>query len=404
MFSKSQQKYIKRSGIVLSIMILLFASTLQFKAEAASSNFAPGELEAGAIMQWGGTVLLAAAENATNIDPSIMDQVHHFGQQAWEDANATIRSEITSSIQGYSDLWGTNRKYSLQWSSDAQMYLVNKWNEYFGAGALINDANHTIEKVATINSIIMNSIADARMDDKGIYQDLGSIKDVYGEDIFLRGVQINSYGELSVSFNKPYTISKDSPLLKKKFPNALVAYREAVKELGIKPTYQTVQPRFGLHQYPYTRYALLTFPDNFPTRLTIPAFKGILNSQGIITTLEKPNIGRVGNSLTGEIAISYPTYIGDTGTFTDADAVTRMPSEAPVDNGGSGNGDGSSNDTITYSPLDLIVYKAMLQFIQEYRDNQSNSLDQLLEYMKLNESGKPANTQAWNGWLNSFSQ
>ncbi|MEY8745622.1 hypothetical protein AB9M62_40950 [Bacillales bacterium AN1005] len=402
MFSKSQQKFIKRSSIVLSIMILLFASTVQFKAEAASSNFDPGELEAGAIMQWGGTVLLAAAENATNLDPSIMEQVHHFGQQAWQDANATIRSEITSSIQGYNDLWGTNRKYSLQWSSDAQMYLVNKWNEYFGAGALINDANHTIEKVATINSVIVPSTVKTTNRPGETKYDLGTF--MSGVMHYVYSVHTDMYGKIQLS-TYPHRTMWPSTLTTQEFPNAFAAYKSAVQELDITPTYQTVMPIFVDNSTGENiQYNPLAVPSNFPTRITIPALKGIVNSQGMITTLEKPNIGRAGHSLTGEIAISYPTYIGDTGTFTDADAVTRTPSEPPVDNGGNGSGDESSNDTITYSPLDLIVYKAMLHFIQEYRDNQSNSLDQLLEYMKLNDSGKPANTQAWNGWLNSFSQ
>ncbi|MDR6724307.1 hypothetical protein J2W91_002775 [Paenibacillus amylolyticus] len=402
MFSKSQQKFVKRSSIVLSIMILIFASTVQFKAEAASSNFAPGELEAGAIMQWGGTVLLAAAENATNIDPSIMEQVHHFGQQAWQDADATTKSEITSSIEGYNDLWGTNRKYSIQWSSDAQMYLVNKWNEYFGAGARINDANHTIEKVATINSIIVPSTVKTANRQGERINDLGTF--MSGVIHYVYSVHTNMYGKIQFD-TYPHRTIWPSTLTTQEFPNAFAAYSSAVKELDITSTYQTVMPIFVDNSTGQSiQYNPLAVPSNFPTRITIPALKGIVNGQGIITTLEKPNIGRVGNSLTGEIAISYPTYIGDTGTFTDADAVTRVPSEAPVDNGGNGNGDGSSNDTLSYSPLDLFVYKAMLQFIQEYRDNQSNSLDQLLEYMKLNDSGKPANTQAWNGWLKSFSQ
>ncbi|KQY94581.1 hypothetical protein ASD24_03245 [Paenibacillus sp. Root52] len=402
MFSKSQQKFVKRSSIVLSIMILLFASTVQFKAEAASSNFAPGELEAGAIMQWGGTVLLAAAENATNIDPSIMEQVHHFGKQAWQDADATTKSEITSSIEGYNDLWGTNRKYSLQWSSDAQMYLVNKWNEYFGAGARINDANHTIEKVATINSIIVPSTVKTANRQGERINDLGTF--MSGVIHYVYSVHTDKYGKIQFD-TYPHRTIWPSTLTTQEFPNAFAAYRSAVKELDITPTYQTVMPIFVDNSTGQSiQYNPLAVPSNFPTRITISALKGIVNGQGIITALEKPNIGRVGNSLTGEIAISYPTYIGDTGTFTDADAVTRVPSEAPVDNGGNGNGDGSSNDTLSYSPLDLFVYKAMLQFIQEYRDNQSNSLDQLLEYMKLNDSGKPANTQAWNGWLKSFSQ
>ncbi|OMF46401.1 hypothetical protein CXK86_13730 [Paenibacillus sp. BGI2013] len=404
MFRNFQKTLFRRTFIVLNVFILLFVATVQFKAEAANSNFAYGELEAGAIMQWGGTALLAAAGNATSIDPVIMEQVHQFGQQAWQDADTSTKLEITSSIQGYGDLWGTNRKYSLQWSSDAQIYLVKKWNEYFGAGALINASNNKIDTVATINSVIMNSIADARMADTGFYRDLGFIKNAFGKDIFLRGVQIDYHGAININFNEPYTIPSDSPLLKKKFPNALVAYREAVKELGIKPTYQTVQPRFGLHQHPYTRYEPLAFPEEFPTRLTLPALKGIVNNQGVITTLEKPNIGRVGNSLTGEIAISYPTYIGDTGTFTKADSVTQAPPEEPVNGGGNGNGEGSYNDTPTYSPLDLIVYKAMVQFIQEYRINHSNNLDQLLEYMKLNDSGKPSNKQVWNEWLGSFTK
>lgn len=135
--------------------------TIQVKAEAASTDFAPGELEAGAIMQWGGTALLAAAGNATGIDPLIMEQVHHFGQQAWQDADTATKAAITSSIKGLDDLWGTNRKYSLQWSSDAQIYLVKKFDEYFGAGALINASTKKIEKVATINSVITNSYVDA---------------------------------------------------------------------------------------------------------------------------------------------------------------------------------------------------------------------------------------------------
>lgn len=291
MFSKSQQKFIKRSSIVLSIMILLFASTVQFKAEAASSNFDPGELEAGAIMQWGGTVLLAAAENATNLDPSIMEQVHHFGQQAWQDANATIRSEITSSIQGYNDLWGTNRKYSLQWSSDAQMYLVNKWNEYFGAGALINDANHTIEKVATINSVIVPSTVKTTNRPGETKYDLGTF--MSGVMHYVYSVHTDMYGKIQLS-TYPHRTMWPSTLTTQEFPNAFAAYKSAVQELDITPTYQTVMPIFVDNSTGENiQYNPLAVPSNFPTRITIPALKGIVNSQGMITTLEKPNIGQV---------------------------------------------------------------------------------------------------------------
>lgn len=395
-----RQDLLKRTFIIFNVLILLFVVAVQVKAEAASTDFAPGELEAGAIMQWGGTALLAAAGNATGIEPAIMDQVHHFGLQAWQDADSATKAAITSSIKGLDDLWGTNRKYSLQWSSDAQIYLVKKFDEYFGAGALINASTKKIEKVATINSVITNSYVDASNETKG-FGELGFMKNSYGKDIYLREVRVNDFGAISsISFNETYSLPSSSPIKNEKYPNALAAYYAVVKELGIKPTLNSVKPTFQVH-YPYARYKTLYFPENFPTRLTIPVLKGIVNSRGEITTLEKPNIGRVGNSLTGEIAISYPTYIGDTGTFTLGDAVTVSPPEVPV-GGGNGNGDGGATDSPTYSPLDLMVYKAMLQFIQDYRVNHSNNLDQLLEYMKLNDSGKPSNKDAWNTWLGSF--
>lgn len=368
-------------------------AVVQVKAEAASTDFAPGELEAGAIMQWGGTALLAAAGNATGIEPAIMEQVHHFGLQAWQDADTATKAAITSSIMGFDDLWGTNRKYSLQWDSDAQIYLVKKFDEYFGAGTLIK-ANK-IEKVATVKSVILPSLVyRGRSSDN----DLGFILNSSGQNIYISEVRVDMLGRITVGSSPSFTLPQ---ILKDgKFPNALAAYQALVKELGVQPTYQTVRPTFT-DQYNNIEYKPLSFAKTFPTRLTIPALKGIVNTRGEITTLEKPNIGRVGNSLTGEIAISYPTYIGDTGTFTSADAVTVAPPEVPVD-GGNGNGDGGATDSPTYSPLDLIVYKAMLQFIQDYRVNHSNNLDQLLEYLKLNDSGKPSNKEAWNTWLGSF--
>lgn len=353
-------------------------------------------------MQWGGTALLAATENATNIDPNIMEQVHHFGQQAWRDADATTKSEITSSIQGYNNLWGTNRKYSLQWSSDAQIYLVKKWNEYFGAGALINASTSTIEKVATINSVIVPSTVKTsnppgeNKNDLGTFQSAG----IY----YVYGVHADKYGKIQLN-TYPYRTIWPNVITTPEYPNAFAAYTSAVKELEITTTYQSVKPIFVDNSTGKSiEYKPIFVPISFPTKITIPALKGIVNNQGVITTLEKPNIGRVGNSLTGEIAISYPTYIGDTGTFTKVDSVTQAPPEEPVNGGGNGNGDGSSNDTPTYSPLDLIVYRAMVQFIQEYRLNHSNNLDQLLEYMKLNDSGKPDNKQVWNEWLGSFTK
>ncbi|WP_145412804.1 hypothetical protein [Paenibacillus xylanexedens] len=391
---------LKRTFIIFNVFILMFVVAVEVKVEAASTDFAVGELEAGVIMQWGGTALLAASGNATSIDPVIMEQFHHFGRQAWQDADAQTRSAITSSIKGLDDLWGTNRKYSLQWSSDAQIYLVKKFNEYFGAGVLINASTNKVEKVATINSVITNSYVDASKQTVG-FGELGFMKTSYGKDIYLMEVRIDGVGAITgVRFNEDYFLPKDSPLKNEKYPNALAAYRAVVKELGIKPTLRSIEPTF-LVQYPSARFNPLSFPETFPTRLTIPALKGIVNSRGEITTLEKPNIGRVGNSLTGEIAISYPTFIGDTGTFTSSDAVTVAPPEEPG-GGGNGNGDGGTTDSPTYSPLDLIVYKAMLQFLQNYRVNHSNNLDQLLEYMKLNDYGKPSNKDAWNTWLESF--
>lgn len=401
MFSKSQKKLSKRAFIVLNVLMLFLVSTVQFKAEAANSDFASGELEAGAIMQWGGAVLLAAAENATNIDPNIMEQVHHFGQQAWQDADATTKSEISSSIQGYNDLWGTNRKYSLQWSSDAQIYLVKKWNEYFGAGALINSSK--IEKVATINSVIVPSSVKTSNPPGESKNDLGTFLR-WNTNYLLYNTYVDAFGKIQLN-TYPYERNWADALGNKEYPNAFAAYKSAFEELKIKLTYQSVKPIFVDNSTGKSiEYKPLSVPSSFPTKITIPALKGIVNNQGVITTLEKPNIGRVGNRLTGEIAISYPTYIGDTGTFTTADSVTQTPPEEPVSGGGNGNGDGSSNDTPTYSPLDLIVYKAMVQFIQEYRLNHSNNLDQLLEYMKLNDSGKPSNKQAWSEWLGSFDQ
>ncbi|WP_339195043.1 hypothetical protein MKY95_25650 [Paenibacillus sp. FSL P4-0176] len=395
-----QHNLFKRTFVIFNVFILLFVVAVQVKAEAASRDFASGELEAGAIMQWGGTALLAAAGNATGIEPAIMEQVHDFGKQAWQDADTATKAAITSSIKGLDDLWGTNRKYSLQWDSDAQIYLVKKFDEYFGAGALINASTNKIDKVATINSVITNSYVDASKETVG-FGELGFMKNSYGKDIYLREVQVDEIGAIyRVGFNETYSLPSSSPLKNNKYPNALAAYYAVVKELGIKPTLKSVKPTFFV-QYPFAHYKPLSFSENFPTRLTIPALKGIVNSRGEITTLEKPNIGRVGNSLTGEIAISYPTYIGDTGTFTSADAVTVAPPEVPV-GGGNGNGDGGATDSPTYSPLDLIVYKAMLQFIQDYRVNHSNNLDQLLEYMKLNDSGKPSNKEVWNTWLGSF--
>ncbi|MGG4402470.1 hypothetical protein ABEW61_20225 [Paenibacillus amylolyticus] len=388
-----QHNLFKRTFVIFNVFILLFVVAVQVKAEAASRDFASGELEAGAIMQWGGTALLAAAENATGIEPAIMEQVHDFGKQAWQDADAATKAAITSSIKGLDDLWGTNRKYSLQWDSDAQIYLVKKFDEYFGAGALIK-ANKIV-KVATVKSIILASRVNYG---NNIFGDLGFMGTSTGRDMILLEVSVDTMGRVSVSFNVPFTLPQ--ALANEKFPNALAAYYAVVKELGIRPTFQTVRPTFtDVSQS--TQYKPLSYAKTFPTRLTIPALKGILNSRGEITTLEKPNIGRVGNSLTGEIAISYPTYIGDTGTFTSADAVTVAPPEVPV-GGGNGNGDGGATDSPMYSPLDLIVYKAMLQFIQDYRVNHSNNLDQLLEYMKLNDSGKPSNKEAWNTWLGSF--
>ncbi|WFA86680.1 hypothetical protein [Paenibacillus amylolyticus] len=403
MFRKFQKTLFRRTFIVLNVFILLFVATVQFQAEAANSDFASGELEAGAIMQWGGTALLAAAENATNIDRNIMEQVYHFGQQAWRDADATTKSEITSSIQGYNNLWATNRKYSLQWSSDAQIYLVKKWNEYFGAGALINASTSTIEKVATINSVIVPSTVKTSNPPGESKNDLGTFMR-WNSNYFLYDTHVDAHGKIQL-YTHPYERSWADVLGNKEYPNAFAAYTSAFEELKMKSTYQTDKPIFVDNSTGKSiQYKPLFVPSSFPTKITIPALKGIVNNQGVITTLEKPNIGRVGNSLTGEIAISYPTYIGDTGTFTKEDSVTQVPPEEPVNDGGNGNGDGSSNDTPTYSPLDLIVYRAMVQFIQEYRLNHSNNLDQLLDYMKLNDSGKPSNNQAWSEWLGSFTK
>ncbi|MET1174349.1 hypothetical protein ABWU89_22275 [Paenibacillus amylolyticus] len=348
-------------------------------------------------MQWGGTTLLAAAGNATGIEPAIMEQVHHVGIQAWQDADTVTKAAITSSIKGLDDLWGTNRKYSLQWESDAQIYLVKKFDEYFGAGVLIKTSTAKIEKVATIKSVIVPSTVHRGAKSEN---DLGVFVTSSKQNLYITEVSVDTLGGMQLQLKSNDYFTLPQTLKDGKFPNALAAYHAVVKELGVQSTFQTVRPTL-IDYSAGKEYKPLSFAKTFPTRLTIPALKGIVNSRGEITTLEKPNIGRVGKSLTGEIAISYPTYIGDTGTFTSADAVTVAPPEVPVD-GGNGNGDGGATDSPAYSPLDLIVYKAMLQFIQDYRVNHSNNLDQLLEYMKLNDSGKPSNKEAWNTWLGSF--
>ncbi|WP_128102169.1 hypothetical protein [Paenibacillus sp. DCT19] len=69
--------------------------------------FAPGELEAGQSCN-GVAPCFWQLRKCNEIDPSIiMEQVHHFDKAPWQDADATTKSEITSSIDGYNDLWGT---------------------------------------------------------------------------------------------------------------------------------------------------------------------------------------------------------------------------------------------------------------------------------------------------------
>ncbi|MBU5351368.1 hypothetical protein KQI74_03690 [Paenibacillus barcinonensis] len=325
---KTKSAFLKKVFLMFNIIVLLFSLSIQPKANAIA--FAPaiglGGLEAGAIMLWGGAILVAATGTAVGLDPELMDEVKKFGEQAWNDADEITRQAIASSINGMDKIWSTSKKYSLKWSSEAQVYLNNKWNEYFAAGAYVNPTTGKIEKIATINSVNLPSSVRASYPSYDDFKDLGIWKRSYG-DLYITGVYVDPLGNIQIS-SRPRETIWPNVITNKKYPNALVAYNTVVKELKVETTFQTVKPIFILsnnNNSSHMQFKPLSVPNTFPTQLTIPALKGIVNSQGEITSLEKPNIGRVGNSINGDVAISYPTYVGDVGTFGKPDAVTAAP-------------------------------------------------------------------------------
>lgn len=332
---KTKSASMKKLFLMFNIIVLLFSLSIQPKANAIA--FAPaiglGGLEAGAIMLWGGAILVAATGTAVGLDPELMDEVKKFGEQAWNDADEITRQAIASSISGMDKIWSTSKKYSLQWSSEAQAYLNNKWNEYFAAGAYVNPTTGKIEKIATINSVIVPSSVVASYPTYDGNKDIGMIDRGY-KQVYISSVGVDQYGKIQIGSSPHETIWPDV-VTTKKYPNALVAYNDFVKQLNVQSTYQSVKPIFVMRDINNSSnsraYKPLVVPNNFPTKLTIPALKGIVNSNGEITTLEKPNIGRVGGGINGDIAISYPAYVGDVGTFSKSDAVTGAPVVAKLE-------------------------------------------------------------------------
>ncbi|PIH55324.1 colicin E5-related ribonuclease [Paenibacillus sp. LK1] len=332
---KTKSAFFKKVFLMFNIIVLLFSLSIQPKANAIA--FAPaiglGGLEAGAIMLWGGAILVAATGTAVGLDPELMDEVKKFGEQAWNDADEITRQAIASSISGMDKIWSTSKKYSLQWSSEAQAYLNNKWNEYFAAGAYVNPTTGKIEKIATINSVIVPSSVVASYPTYDGNKDIGMI-DRGTHKVYISSVGVNLYGKIQIS-SSPHETIWPSVVTNKTYPNALVAYNDFVEQLKVQSTYQSVKPIFVMRDINNSSnskvYKPLVVPTNFPTKLTVPALKGIVNSSGEITTLEKPNIGRVGGGINGDIAISYPTYVGDVGTFSKSDAVTGAPVVAKLE-------------------------------------------------------------------------
>jgi|GEM_PF-1452999 len=332
---KTKSAFLKKVFLMFNIVVLLFSLSIQPKANAIA--FAPaiglGGLEAGAIMLWGGAILVAATGTAVGLDPELMDEVKKFGEQAWNDADEITRQAIASSISGMDKIWSTSKKYSLQWSSEAQTYLTKKWNEYFAAGAYVNPTTGKIEKIATINSVIVPSSVVASYPSYDGNKDIGMIDRGY-KQVYISSVGVDQYGKIQIGSSPHETIWPDV-VTTKKYPNALVAYNDFVKQLNVQSTYQSVKPIFVMRDINNSSnsraYKPLVVPNNFPTKLTIPALKGIVNSSGEITTLEKPNIGRVGGGINGDIAISYPAYVGDVGTFSKSDAVTGAPVVAKLE-------------------------------------------------------------------------
>ncbi|MEF2964205.1 colicin E5-related ribonuclease [Paenibacillus sp. M1] len=315
--------------ITLCFQVFLLIFIIASPAPKANANpaLALGAVETGAIMFWGGAVLVAAAGTAVGLDPQVMDNIEEFGKTVWNEADEFTRNAITASVQGFESIWGTTKKYSLQWNSTAYTYLTDKWNEFFAAGAMIDSSTGKITSVVTNTSVIAPS---------SVYPpenfDLGKI---FEEGYELEVVAISKYGYITYVYydhvfhsRKQKEIKYDDNGNELIFPNALVAYNW-LKENPLfqyKKTLQTAEPIFSDRRTSKDiEYNPLFYPSIFPSTIRVPALKGVVNDYGEVISYDTPNIGRVGNSIMGDIAINYPTYVGDTGTFTKEDAILSQP-------------------------------------------------------------------------------
>lgn len=135
---RASEKKVKKFFTVMLIVCMTFFSIVGIPiARANPVAIAAGGVEIGAIAFWGGAVLVAAAGTAVGLDKELMGQIESFGRDVWDTANDAIRSSITASIGAMKAGWNTASTHAVTWSSEASAFLENKWNEWFGGGAIL---------------------------------------------------------------------------------------------------------------------------------------------------------------------------------------------------------------------------------------------------------------------------
>lgn len=303
--------------------MLAFCSTVVVpiqKAHAVAPLVAAGGIEAGALMFWGGAVLIASAGAAVGMDPDVSQSIEDFGKSAWVGANDAVKTSLTSSFSAMSDAWNTTSKFAVTIGSEARMYLEGKWDDWFGGG-MVMDANGQITSVASLNEMILPSKYYANLDqfcgneclNLGLlvgWQSWGGIESIKA-DVNGRGVM---YFQDSSNTKVIYRAEG--------FANALAMFEYAKVTWGIVPNGLTIDQ--GIFEKTNTsgavvgQYTPLVFPQTFPDTMVLPAPQGTLNPDNTVEDYRTPVIGRVGNVAEGDIAVGY-------GSITAADTIVATP-------------------------------------------------------------------------------
>ncbi|MFD3274583.1 hypothetical protein ACE3MS_31305 [Paenibacillus dendritiformis] len=306
----------KRVMALLLAAIVIFGSATASPARANPIVVAAGSIEIGALAFWGGAVLVAAAGTAVGLDKDLMNDVEEWGRSVWEGASDSIREGISSAVSSIE--WGSSKRYEVEWSPEVRAYLSEKWLETFkyavvtngivksvpGAGTadLPSDFGLTTEEIRAGYNIGVAKIQTGVIGGKPQYTTAP-----------IQKIQCQSNGNCSaIAGMSGYTIGV--------YPNALEAYYDAVVKFEIVSNDKT---KIGSYVKTGVYYPPLAYPapDVFPERVTIPAPTGTLNPDGTVRDYAPPTIGRVGGTITGDIAIGWPDVVGDVGALNPADSV-----------------------------------------------------------------------------------